>query len=102
MEDFAAYVASINLSSSETWPYRLKTQPRPTGKSTQAIITTYDLPDGAAPHDTLLDKAGNVWFSDFQHQYISKLDPKTRQGHALSGSHLEARVSDGRPHDHDG
>lgn len=77
MEDFAAYVASINLSSGETWPYRLKTQPRPTGKSTQAIITTYDLPDGAAPHDTLLDKAGNVWFSDFQHQFISKLDPKT-------------------------
>ncbi len=73
----AAYIASINLSSGETWPYKLKTQPRPTGKSTQAIITTYDLPDGAAPHDTLLDKAGNVWFSDFQHHFISKLDPKT-------------------------
>jgi virginiamycin B lyase len=75
--EFAAYVASINLSSGETWPYRLQTQRRPTGKSTQAIITTYDLPDSAAPHDTLLDKAGNVWFSDFQHQFISKLDPKT-------------------------
>jgi streptogramin lyase len=75
--DLAAYIASINLSSGETWPYELKTQPRPTGKSTQAIITTYDLPDLAAPHDTLLDKAGNVWFSDFQHQFISKLDPKT-------------------------
>jgi virginiamycin B lyase len=75
--DFGAYLASINLSSGETWPYQLKTQPRPTGKSTQAIITTYDLPDSAAPHDTLLDKAGNVWFSDFQHQFISKLDPKT-------------------------
>ncbi len=75
--DVAAYIASINLSSGETWPYRLQTQRRPTGKSTQAIITTYDLPDSAAPHDTLLDKAGNVWFSDFQHQFISKLDPKT-------------------------
>jgi virginiamycin B lyase len=75
--EFAAYIASINLSSGETWPYKLKAQPRPTGKSTQAIITTYDLPDSAAPHDTLLDKAGNVWFSDFQHQFISKLDPKT-------------------------
>jgi virginiamycin B lyase len=75
--ELAAYIASINLSSAETWPYQLKTQPRPTGKSTQAIITTYDLPDSAAPHDTLLDKAGNVWFSDFQHQFISKLDPKT-------------------------
>jgi virginiamycin B lyase len=75
--ELAAYIASINLSSGEAWPYRLQTQRRPTGKSTQAIITTYDLPDYAAPHDTLLDKAGNVWFSDFQHQRISKLDPKT-------------------------
>ena len=76
-EEFGAYLASINLSSGATWPYRLQTQPRPTGKSTQAIITTYDLPDNAAPHDTLLDPAGNVWFTDFQHMFISKLDPKT-------------------------
>ena len=75
--ELGAYIASINLSSGETWPYKLKTQPRPTGKSTQAIITTYDLPYEAAPHDTLLDKAGNVWFSDFQHHVISRLDPKT-------------------------
>jgi len=75
--DFASYIASINLSSGKTWPYKLQTQPRPTGKSTEVIITTYDLPDGAAPHDTLLDKAGNVWFSDFQHHFISKLDPET-------------------------
>ena len=75
--ELGAYIASINLSSGETWPYKVQTQHRPTGKSTQAIITTYDLPDYAAPHDTLLDKAGNVWFSDFQHQRISKLDPKT-------------------------
>ena len=75
--ELGAYIASINLSSGESWPFRVQTQPRPTGKSTQAIITTYDLPDAAAPHDTLLDKAGNVWFSDFQHQRISKLDPKT-------------------------
>ncbi len=76
-EELGAYIASINLSSGETWPYQLKTQPRPTGKSTQAIVTTYDLPESAAPHDTLLDKQGNVWFSDFQHHVISKLDPKT-------------------------
>jgi len=76
-QELAAYIASINLSSGETWPYKLQTQPRPKGKSTQAIVTTYDLPNDAAPHDTLLDKAGNVWFSDFQHHVISKLDPKT-------------------------
>jgi streptogramin lyase len=75
--ELASYIASINKSSGDSWPYKLKPQPRPTGNSTQAIITTYDLPDQAAPHDTLLDKAGNVWFSDFQHHRISKLDPKT-------------------------
>ena len=76
-EDVGAYIASINLNSRDTWPYPLKTLPRPKGKATQVIITTYDLPDLAAPHDTLRDKEGNVWFSDFQHQFISKLDPKT-------------------------
>ena len=75
--DLAAYVASINLSSGDKWPYPLKTMPRPKGKATQVIVTTYDLPGLAAPHDTLLDKQGNVWFSDFQEQFISKLDPKT-------------------------
>lgn len=76
-QELAAYIASINLSSGETWPYKLKTQARPKGNSTRAIVTTYDLPDGAAPHDTLRDKDGNVWYSDFQNHYISKLDPKT-------------------------
>jgi virginiamycin B lyase len=76
-EEFGKYLASINLSSDKTWPYKLQTQSRPTGKSTEVIITTYDLPDQAAPHDTLHDNDGNVWFSDFQHQFISKLDPRT-------------------------
>jgi streptogramin lyase len=76
-EEFGKYLASINLSSGKTWNYKLQTQSRPTGKSTQVIITTYDLPELAAPHDTMRDKDGNVWFSDFQHMFISKLDPKT-------------------------
>src|SRR5258706_2548416 len=61
--DVGAYIASINLSAGETWPYPLQTLPRPTGKATQVIITTYDLPGLAAPHDTLRDNDGNVWFS---------------------------------------
>ena len=75
--DLGAYIASIDLSSGNTWPFALKTMPRPKGKATQVIITTYDLPGLAAPHDTLRDKEGNVWFSDFQEQFIGKLDPKT-------------------------
>ena len=59
-------------------------------------------PTDAAPHDTLLDKAGNVWFSDFQHHVHLEAGPQDRQGHALSGPHVEARLSDRRPDDHDG
>src|SRR5262249_41782905 len=43
--ELASYISSINLSSGKTWPFKLQTQPRPTGKSTQAIVTTYDLPE---------------------------------------------------------
>ena len=76
--DFGAYLASINRSTSgDKWPYPFKTIPRPTGKATQVIITTYDLPGLSAPHDTLIDKDGNVWASNFQEQVFTKLDPKT-------------------------
>jgi len=100
--DLAAYIASINLSSGKTWPFKLQTQPRPTGKSTQAIITTYDLPEGAAPHDTLLDKAGNVWFFRFPAPIHLETGSQDRQGHALPGARVEARLSDGQPDAHDG
>ncbi len=76
-KDLGAYIASINMSKGDSLPYPLKTMARPKGKATQVIVTTYDLPGLAAPHDTLLDPRGNVWFSDFQEQFISKLDPKT-------------------------
>ncbi len=72
------YIATVNLNGRDTWPFELKTQPRPKGEDTQVIYTTYDLarPD-AAPHDIAFDADGNVWYSDFTTQYIGKLDPKT-------------------------
>ena len=76
-KEVGAYIAKINLSGGDSWSYPLKTIPRPKGKATEVIITTYDLPGLAAPHDTSRDKEGNVWFSDFQEQFISKLDPRT-------------------------
>jgi len=76
-KELGAYIASINMSKGDKLPYPLKTAPRPKGKATQVIVTTYDLPGLAAPHDTLRDQRGNVWFSDFQEQFVSKLDPKT-------------------------
>jgi len=78
MIDQAKYIASINLSSVDTFPFPLKTLPRPKGKATQVIYTTYDLPrPDAAPHDTAQDAQGNIWYSDFTSQFIGKLDPRT-------------------------
>ncbi len=74
----AEYLATINLSSVDHWPYQLKTLPRPTGASTRAIVTEYDLPRPTIePHDILVDKDGNVWYSDFGEMFIGKFDPKT-------------------------
>ncbi len=76
--ELGAYIASINLSERDVWPFELKTLPRPTGEDTQVIMTTYDLPrPDAAPHDEVFGPDGNVWYSDFNTQYIGKLDPKT-------------------------
>lgn len=75
---FSAYLSSINLSSRDTFEFPLKTLPRPKGKATQVIYTTYDLPrPDASPHDEVFDAQGNVWYSDFNSQFVGKLDPKT-------------------------
>ena len=29
------------------------------------------------PHDVLVDKEGNVWYTDFGEMFIGKFDPKT-------------------------
>ena len=76
--DKGRYISSINLSLADTWQFPLQTLPRPTGKATQVIITTYDLPrPDAAPHDAVLGPDGYVWYNDFVSPYIGKLDPKT-------------------------
>src|SRR5579872_6147274 len=74
----AEYLATINLSATDHWQYQLKTLPRPSGDSTHVIVTEYDLPRATIePHDILKDKDGNVWYTDFGEQFISKFDPKT-------------------------
>jgi virginiamycin B lyase len=74
----AAYLATVNLSSSPTWPYELQTLPRPHGRATHVIITEYDLPRKTiAPHDVRTDRDGNVWYSDFVENFLGELDPKT-------------------------
>src|SRR5437867_4367746 len=75
---FARYLSSINLRSTDTFEFPLKTLPRPTGKATRVIYTVYELPrPDASPHDEVFDAQGNVWYSDFNSQFIGKLDPKT-------------------------
>jgi sugar lactone lactonase YvrE len=74
----AEYLATINLSATDKWEYELKTLPRPKGRATRAIVTEYDmLRPTTEPHDVLVDKDGNVWYSDFGELFISKFDPKT-------------------------
>jgi virginiamycin B lyase len=74
----AEFLASINLSESETWQYPLKTLPRLKGRSTKVVFTEYDLPRATAmPHDVILDGDGMAWYTDFGHQYLGKLDPGT-------------------------
>jgi streptogramin lyase len=82
MKAAAAYLASVNLSTGPR-KYPLKTLPRPTGKATHVIITTYQLPrEDAMPHDTNTwsnspSYNGHVWYSDFGSEYIGELDPAT-------------------------
>ena len=86
----AEYLASINLSSGER-EYELKTFLRPTGRSTQVIVTEYELPDpSTAPHDAEVDPDGMVWYVDFGQQYFGKLDPAT-------GEVTEYEVPEARP-----
>jgi streptogramin lyase len=78
--DVGKYLSSINLSSRDTFDFPLKTLMRPKGKATQVIYTVYELPrPDASPHDTIFDGQGNLWYSDFNSQFIGKLDLKTRK-----------------------
>jgi virginiamycin B lyase len=77
-EEFAAYLASINLSSASTHTYELKTLPRPHGEDTKVIVTEYDLPrSDAEPHDAAVDPEGMVWYGDYAEPIVGRLNPRT-------------------------
>ena len=69
-------VASINLHKG-LWSYELKTLPRPKGKETEVVYTTWDLPATARPHDTRIAADGTIWFNHFNDNAIGRLDPQT-------------------------
>ena len=74
----AEYLATINLSAVDQWAYPLKTLPRPTGaRPTPSSPNTTCRARPSSRMTSLLDKDGNVWYSDFGELFISKFDPKT-------------------------
>ena len=79
--ELARYLSSINLSGDRaTWPYELKTFPRPRGANTRVVITEYEVPrTGSSPHDLAIDRDGMIWYDDFQSPDIGRLDPRTGQ-----------------------
>jgi streptogramin lyase len=78
-KDLAAYLAIVNLSGGRTtWPFELKTLPRPKGKATRVIITQYDMPrPDTVSHDLDLDSKGTIWYTDESRMFFGKMDPKS-------------------------
>jgi streptogramin lyase len=77
-QTLARFMASVNESATGKLDYPLKTLPRPQGRATDVIYTTYALPRASIqPHDVVVDRGGRVWFSDFGGQILGELDPKT-------------------------
>lgn len=79
-EDLSQFMSSINLSARPdgTWPFELKTLPRPTGRATKVILTEWELPRRESqPHDVVRDADGMVWYNDHGNQYIGRLNPQT-------------------------
>jgi virginiamycin B lyase len=77
-EATSAWLASVNVSTTEALAFELQTLPRPKGAATRVIYTEYDLPrKETQPHDVIVDQDGMVWYSDFSNQFAGVMDPKT-------------------------
>ena len=92
------YLASINLSASNTWKYDLKTLPRVTGRGTKVVITEYDLPRPTAePHDAIVDRDGMVWYPGRGRIDRRQTGPEDRQGRQLRAAGFAKDFPDRRP-----
>ena len=72
----AAAVAAINLHDG-MWDYELKTLPRPSGKETEVIYTTWNIGVTQRPHDTRIGLDGAIWFNHFNDNALGRLDTET-------------------------
>jgi len=78
MDAAAEFLVNANVNNPDNEGYVFKRLPRPKGRSTNVIITEYDLPrQEALPHDVIVDTDGHAWYSDFGNQFVGELDPKT-------------------------
>jgi len=106
LQRLAEYLASVNLSASETFPYELKTLKRVSGKGTRAIVTTYKLAKQTdQPHDVMGDPDGGIYFTYFGDPQLGRLDPRTGQVTSYPIPILKEKAAKGALslyHDHDG
>jgi streptogramin lyase len=106
LQRLAEYLASVNLSTSETLPYELKTLRRVSGKGTRAVITTYKLPKQTdQPHDVMGDADGGIYFTYFGDPQLGRLDPNTGEVASYPIPVLKEKAAKGALslyHDHDG
>ena len=98
LQRLAEYLATVNLSASETFPYELKTLKRVCGRGTRAIITTYKLPKQTdQPHDVMVDPDGGIYFTYFGDPQLGRLDPKTGEVQVVSDPGPEGKGRQGHP-----
>lgn len=106
LKRLAEYLATVNLSASDTFTYDLKTLKRVSGKGTRAIVTTYKLPKQTdQPHDVMLDPDGGVYFTYFGDPLLGRLDPKTGEVASFPVPILKQNAAKGTlslERDHDG
>jgi virginiamycin B lyase len=106
LQRLAEYLASVNLSASESFPYELKTLKRVSGRGSRAIITTYALPKRTdQPHDVMGDPDGGIYFTYFGDPQLGRLDPKTGEVTSYPIPILKDKAAKGALslyHDHDG
>ena len=106
LQRLAEYLASVNLSTSESFPYELKTLKRVSGRASRAIITTYKLPKQTdQPHDVMGDPDGGIYFTYFGDPQLGRLDPQTGEVTSYPIPILKDKAAKGALslyHDHDG
>jgi virginiamycin B lyase len=86
MDQAADFLVKASLNNPDNEGLEFTRLPRPHGRSTNVIVTEYDLPrKEALPHDVIVDSDGHAWYSDFGSQYVGELDPRTGKvtDHAL-------------------